>query len=232
MRKTQICLAAMIAFLSGVSIAAQNVFRITLDQAIQPITEEYVVNSIVKANADHASLILLDLDTPGGYVDSVEKIQKAILASRAPVVAYVTPSGARAASGGAYIAITCDLLVMAPGTNIGAAHPVSMFSIPTPPPAKPGEEGKKGQASHQQGSVEMEKIVNDLAAHMRTIAVNRHRNAELAEKMVRQSISLTEQEALKGGLINLIADSPQQIFEYVDTHPIRRFNGKEEKIVL
>ena len=237
MRKPFLGICLVLAVLAGASVRGQGVFRIQMDQPIQPIVQEYVVKAIREANDKGASLILLEIDTPGGYVSSVEQIQKAILSSRAPVVAYVAPAGARAASGGAYVAMACDLIAMAPGTNIGAAHPVSGVPIPVPtPPQIPApqspEKGPQPAQPSQEGGVEMQKVVNDLAAHMRSLAENRHRNVAIAEQMVRESISLSEQEALKDGLIELIAQNEGDIFTYVREHPIRRFNGVEQKVDL
>lgn len=237
MRKPFLGICLVLAVLAGASVRGQGVFRIQMDQPIQPIVQEYVVNAIREANDKGASLILLEIDTPGGYVSSVEQIQKAILSSRAPVVAYVAPAGARAASGGAYVAMACDLIAMAPGTNIGAAHPVSGVPIPVPtPPQTPApqspEKGPQPAQPAQEGGVEMQKVVNDLAAHMRSLAENRHRNVAIAEQMVRESISLSEQEALKDGLIELVAQNEGDIFTYVREHPIRRFNGVEQKVDL
>ena len=206
---------ALAGFLAAVAPQAQEVLRIRLDKPIHPITAEYVVQAVGTANARGAAIILLQIDTPGGYVTSVEKIQRAILESKIPVVAYIAPAGGRAASGGAFVALACDAIAMAPGTSIGSAHPVSGLPIPLPtqPPAGvPGQQGKDTPAQAKEAEVGMEKMVNDLAAHMRSIAANRGRNAELAEKMVRESISLTEQEALKGGVIEVVAKnegSPQ-----------------------
>lgn len=220
------------AALCAGAVWCQDVYRIRLDQPIHPITSEYVVQSIQTANARGARLIILDVDTPGGYVTSVEKIERAILESRAPVVAYVTPSGARAASGGAFVCLACDLIAMAPGTSIGAAHPISGMPIPIPtaPPQAPGQEEKGGQPKQREAEVAMEKVVNDLAAHMRSMATNRHRNPELAEKMVRESISLTEQEALKGGVIELVAKDEADLLAQLAGRPLRRFDGTEVSI--
>jgi membrane-bound serine protease (ClpP class) len=215
---------------------AQDVARITLDKPIHPITAEYVVKALEEANAKGAPLVLLVIDTPGGYVTSVEKIQRAILQSKTPVVAYIAPAGGRAASGGAFVALACDAIAMAPGTSIGSAHPVSGLPIPLPtqPPAGvPGQPGKDQPAQpSKEAEVGMEKMVNDLAAHMRSIASNRGRNPELAEKMVRESISLTEQEALKGSVIEFVAKDEGEVMEYVRSHPLHRFDGREERVVL
>ncbi len=217
----------------GAPARAGGIVSLHLDTAIQPISSEYIVNGIHRANREGATIILLYIDTPGGYVTSVEKIQKAILASKAPIVAYVAPPGARAASGGAYVAITCDVIAMAPGTNIGAAHPVGAlpFSLPEKAPSK-GKNGHIQQKAKEQGSIEMEKIVNDLAAKMRSIAQNRGRNVEAAEKMVRQSTSLSEREALKAGLIDLIASHERDIFKWINSHPIKRFDGSMERLTI
>jgi membrane-bound serine protease (ClpP class) len=232
MRKGLLAAAAILLGLSATGAGAPAVTRIHLDKPIQPITEQYVLESIKKANESGTSLILLDIDTPGGYVSSVETIQRAILSSKAPVVAYVAPAGARAASGGALVALACDLIAMAPGTSIGSAHPVSAlpFSPSAPSPlAPPGEPGKTPQTPRE-AEVMMEKVVNDLAAHVRSLAENRGRNAALAEKMVRESVSFTEKEALKEGLIELVAGSEKEVLAYVSSHPLRRFDGAEQVV--
>lgn len=237
MRKLAIALALLTGMAAAVPAAGSGVFRIRLDKPIHPITSEYVVSGIADANARGASLILLVVDTPGGYVKSVEEIQRAILASRAPVVVYVAPAGARAASGGAFVALASDVIAMAKGTSIGAAHPVSAMPlpVPSPPPVPPpaGDEGgPKPKPTPAGGAVEMEKVVNDLAAHVRSLAQNRNRNVDLAERMVRESLSLTEREALEGKVIELVADSERQVFAYLREHPVRRFEGREERVAL
>ena len=224
------------AVLQGYTTAAQEVARISLDKAIHPITAEYVVQALEAANSKGAPLILLEIDTPGGYVTSVEKIQRAVLQSKTPVVAYISPAGARAASGGAFVALACDAIAMAPGTSIGSAHPVSGLPIPLPtqpPSGVPGQGGKEEPSQQsKEAEVGMQKMVNDLAAHMRSIAANRSRNPDLAEKMVRESISLTEQEALKGSVIEFVAKNEGDVLEYVRNHSLRRFDGREERVDL
>jgi membrane-bound serine protease (ClpP class) len=237
MRRLAILSSVLAGVWFTVAAAASGVYRIRLDQPIHPITSEYVVTGISTANDRGATLILLVVDTPGGYVKSVEEIQRAILASRAPVVVYVAPPGARAASGGAFVALASDLIAMAKGTSIGAAHPVSALPLPVPSPppipAPAGDEGgPKPKPKAAEGAVEMEKVVNDLAAHMRSLAQNRNRNVDLAEKMVRESLSLTEKEALDGQVIELVADNEGQIFAYLGDHPVRRFEGQEERVAL
>jgi membrane-bound serine protease (ClpP class) len=214
---------------------AQGVYRIQLDKPIHPVTQEFVVRALAQANGAKADLVLLVIDTPGGYVTSVEAIQKAILQSKAPVVAYVAPAGGRAASGGAMVAMACDLIAMAPGTSIGSAHPVSGLPIPIPKPEKPEEKGKggdekEGQPAVPDADVSMEKLVNDLSAHMRSIAENRHRDPATAEAMVRESLSFTEKESLEKGVIELVANGEGDIFRYLLDHPLRRFDGGEVRI--
>lgn len=234
MKKYSFALGAFLFFTACLSTRAGNVALIKLDKPIHPITMEYVVDAIKTANASGADLILIEIDTPGGYVDSVSKIQKAIYASKAPVVAWVAPSGARAASGGAYIAISCDVLAMAPGTNIGAAHPVSMLPIPSAPQETPsgkkGENGNEKAANEKSASVEMEKIVNDLSANIRSVAQNRGRNAKVAEEMVRNSISLSEKEALNQGLIDLVAPNEADIFKWLKGRSVKRLDGREKTL--
>lgn len=225
-------LFAFLAVILSFGANAQKVFRIDLDKPIHPMTERFAIKSIEKANDRGAALIILRIDTPGGYVSSVEGIQRAIITSRTPVVAYVAPVNARAASGGALVALACDLIAMAPGTTIGAAHPVLAPLIPMPPtpPQQPAPGGQPQPAAPGQGpegDEMMRKVVNDLSAHVRTLAVNRGRNAELFEKMVRESLTLTEKEALEGKAIELVASDEGQIFVYLKSHSLRRFEGQE-----
>ncbi len=228
-----------VAILQWVALPAeaQAVYKIILDQPITPVTQEYVVKSINRANAGGAALILLQIDTPGGFVNSVEAIQRAILESKAPVAAYVAPVNARAASGGALVALACDVIAMAPGTAIGAAHPVSAMPfvpMPTAPeqPAQPGNEAPK-QGQKQQGeNVMIEKILNDLSAHARSLAERRGRNAEVYENMLRQSVSLSEKEALDQHVIELVANKESDVLDYVRSHQIKRFDGTLQTVAL
>lgn len=182
------------------------VVQINLDGVVQAVSADYVVHGIEFANKTHASAILLELSTPGGLGVSMRDIIRAIMNSQVPVITYVYPSGSRAASAGFFILLSGDLAVMAPGTNTGAAHPVTM-----------------GLSSV--GKTEETKILNDSAAFIRTIADTRGRNAKMAEEGVRKSISLTDQEALKDNLINAIADNPSEIFNKFDGKAVKRSNG-------
>lgn len=157
----------------------------------------------------------MTLNTPGGLDTSMREIIERILSSKIPVAAFVSPSGGRAASAGFFIAIACDIFVMAPGTNTGAAHPVGVSIT--------GQEMDKTME---------EKVTHDAASYIKTLAEKRDRNMKLAEDAVRKSLSYTEKEALKGKLIDLIAKNEQEIVEFFDGKPIKRFDGEEVTLQL
>ncbi len=189
------------------------VVQIDLQGVVQAVSAEYVVHGIEFANKMHANAILLELSTPGGLGDSMRDIIKAIMSSQVPVITYVYPSGSRAASAGFFILLSGDIAVMAPGTNTGAAHPVTMGFTHV-------------------DKTEETKILNDACAFMRTIANTRGRNTEVAQEGVRESKSFTDQEALKDNLINAIANSPQDIFSEFNGKTIKRANGTETVLHL
>lgn len=217
---------SLIFALLSFSAFCQSVYKINLDTAIHQVTEEYVVEGIETANKDNADLILLVIDTPGGYIKNVEKIQRAIIDSRVPVVSFVYPSGARATSGGVFVAVSSDFIAMAPGTTIGSAHPVSGLPIPVSPtnPQNPTEQQKR------ENSVMLDKIVNDLNAHLRSICEIRGRNPDPIQKMVKESISLTEKEALEQNVIELVAKNEKELFENLKGISLKRFDGSENKL--
>jgi len=192
-----------------------SILKITVDAPIHPITSEYIRNTIDKAEKENARLIIIALNTPGGLDSSMREIIERILSSKTPVVAFVSPSGARAASAGFFISIACDIFVMAPGTNTGAAHPVGVSIT--------------GQSMDE--TME-EKVTHDAASYIKTLAEKRGRNTKLAEDAVRKSLSYTEREALEGNLIDLIAKTEQEIIEYFDGKRIKRFDGEEELLEL
>ncbi|MDH7511801.1 MAG: nodulation protein NfeD [Clostridiales bacterium] len=192
-----------------------SIYKITVDAPIHPISSEYITKTIDRADRENARLVIIVLNTPGGLDSSMRDIISKILASRTPVTVYVSPSGARAASAGFFIAIASDLFIMAPGTSTGAAHPVGI-SITGQPMDKTMEE----------------KVTHDAASYIKTLAEKRGRNTRLAEDAVRQSLSYTEQEALNQGLVDFVAKSVQEIIEHFDQKTIRRFDGKEETLRL
>ena len=196
-------------------IASAAILKITVSAPIHPITSEYIIKAIDKAEKESASLIIMSLNTPGGLDSSMRDIIERILSSKTPIAAYVSPSGARAASAGFFIGIASDLFVMAPGTNTGAAHPVGISMT--------------GQSMDK--TME-EKVTHDAASYIKTLAEKRGRNTELAENAVRKSLSYTEKEALQGGLIDLIARSEQEIIEAFDGKTIKRFSGQDTVLQL
>jgi membrane-bound serine protease (ClpP class) len=205
----------VIFLLLGPVLASAAVLKITVDAPIHPVTSEYVIQSLEKADREGADLVILTLNTPGGLDTSMRQIIEKILNARTPVAAYVGPSGARSASAGFYIALACDIFAMAPGTSTGAAHPVAISLT--------------GQAMDK--TME-EKVTNDAAAYIRTLAEKRGRNVRLAEDAVRKSLSYTEKEALEGGLIDLVAKTAEEIIDHFDGRSIKRFDGSEQPLAL
>ena len=165
---------------------------------IGPATGMYVERLLSDASKQKATCLLLTLDTPGGLSDTMREIIQAILASPVPVVTFVYPEGARAASAGALIALSAHVSAMAPGTNIGAAHPVSIGP---------------GSGAEEKGDVMTEKVTNDAAAFARTIATRRGRSVTWAERVVRESISSTAEEALAAHVIDIIAHDPRELLD-------------------
>jgi membrane-bound serine protease (ClpP class) len=187
--------------------ASAEVLKIVLNDTIQPIAAEYVDRAIKNADRNKDQALLIEISTPGGLLDSTREIIEEILASPVPVIIYVAPSGSRAASAGFFILESADVAAMAPGTNTGAAHPVSLFG------------GKMDD-------VMKEKVENDSAAFIRSFVAKRGRNVAVAESAVRQSKSFTDQEALTQNLIDYIAPSEQDLFKQIAAKPIKRFDGQ------
>jgi membrane-bound serine protease (ClpP class) len=192
-----------------------SILKITINAPIHPITSEYIRKTIDRAEKENASLVIIHLNTPGGLDTSMREIIEKILNSKIPIAAYVSPSGARNASAGFFIAIACDIFVMSPGTNTGAAHPVGVSLT-----------GKSMDKTME------DKVTHDAAAYIKSIAEKRGRNIKLAEAAVRESLSYTEKEALEGNLIDLIAKNEQEIIEYFDGKRIKRFDGEEVLLKL
>jgi membrane-bound serine protease (ClpP class) len=191
------------ALLIGVADPAgaetNEVLIIRVADAISPATADFIHHGIQSAEKQQAACLIIELDTPGGLAESMHKIVRDILASTVPVVVYVSPSGARAASAGVMITMAADIAAMAPGTNIGAAHPV----------------GAGGQEIEGKMS---EKVVNDMVAQAKSVAERRGRNPQWVERAIRESVSVTETEALKENVIDLIARDTDDL--------IRQINGR------
>ncbi len=184
------------------------VIAVRIDSAINPASLELLKRGINKARRERASLFLIILDTPGGLVTSVRKMIQLVMSSPVPVAVFVYPPGARAASAGALLTLSADIAAMAPGTNIGAAHPVTI--------------GKEMEAN----STMSRKVENDLAALAVSIAMKRGRNAKWAEEAVRKSVSAPAQEALKLHVIDLIARDVPDLMKKLKKHPIRLSDGR------
>ena len=189
------------------------VVEVDLKDMVEPLSAGFVADGIRHANDIKADAVLLNIDTPGGLESSMRDIVQAILESRVPVIAYVAPSGARAASAGFFILLAADVAVMAPGTHAGAAHPVFL-------------------GAPDLGKTMETKIENDTAAYIRSIVERRGRNAKLAEAGVRESSSYTEEESLQGKLIDAVAGSPAEIFQKFDGKTIKRFDGSTAALNL
>ncbi len=178
---------------------------VELDGAVHAVTAAHVVQAIDEADAAGAPLLIIRLDTPGGLDTSMRQIIDHMLNCRTPIAVFVSPSGARAASAGFIITISADVAAMAPGTNIGAAHPVSGL-------------GKMDE-------VMSKKVTSDAAAYIRSKAERRGRNVEMAEKAVVESQSFTEKEALELGLIDLVAKDVPDLLAQLDGREVTRFDG-------
>jgi membrane-bound serine protease (ClpP class) len=185
--------------------AAADVVRVTVDDMIHPISDEFIGRAIDFAAARHADALLIELRTPGGLSESMRSIVEKIIKSPVPVIVFVAPAGSYAASAGFVILESADIAAMAPGTNAGAAHPVLL--------------GEK------MDDVMKLKLENDAAAFMRSIAGQRGRNVAVAESAVRESKSFSEREALAQKLIDVVAPDVPSLMKAIDGKPFKRFNG-------
>ncbi len=206
--KSTIGLLASVALAMAAPASSAPIYKLTIDDIIHRVSAQYITEGIDRADRDGAELVLIQLKTPGGLDTAMREIIEKILNAETPVVVYVAPSGARAASAGFLIAISADVAAMAPGTNMGAAHPVS----------------GSGQEMDETMS---KKVESDAAAYVRSIAAKRGRPVELAEKGVIESQSWTENEALEVGLIDYVAATEDELLEQLDGKTVTRFDGEE-----
>ena len=183
---------------------SQKVVSITVNDGINPSTAEYIHQGIQKAKEDNAQCLIINLNTPGGLLTSTRNIVTDIMQSKVPVVVYVSPTGSHAGSAGTFITLAANIAAMAPGTNIGAAHPVDL-------------QGKSD-------AVMNEKVINDASAFIRTIAEKRGRNVQWADDAVRNSVSLTEREALEKNVINIVATDERDLLAQLDGKEVQ-MNG-------
>jgi len=183
---------------------------ISVEGVINPVATEYIIESIEKAGEAQAEVLIIELDTPGGLMVSMHEIVKNILAAEIPVVVYVSPSGSRAGSAGVFITMAAHIAAMAPGTNIGSAHPVNVTG------------------SQDTSEVMMEKVLNDAVASIRSVAEKRGRNADWAESAVRKSANITEKEALEKNVIEFIVPTIDSLLTVINGQEIEILSGKKK----
>ena len=198
-----------LAIMSG-PLLADHVDLIIIDGPITPVTAKYIGDALGRAERDGAECLIIQMDTPGGLMQSTLSIDKDLLADKVPVVVYVAPRGGRAASAGVFISYAAHFVAMAPSTNIGSAHPVTM-------------------AGKDTSTVMLEKVTNDAVAHIKGLAENRGRNKVWAEAAVRESVNITEKEALEMGVINFIASDLEELLDQLDGEEVRL---KDDDVVL
>ena len=185
---------------------------VSIEGEIHPVTVEIVGHAIEQAQSENAAMLLVRINTPGGLLDSTREIIQKLDASTVPVVTYVTPGGARAASAGFFLLEAGDIAAMAPGTNTGASSPILLVG--------------------QMDQVMRNKVENDAAAMLRSMMSRRGRNSEAGEQTIRQAKAFTEKEALDQKLIDLIADSQRQLFQDLDSREITRWDGRKVTLHL
>lgn len=188
-------------------VSAQKVIAIRIDRSINPASAGFIQHAIAKATDDHAVCLLIQLNTPGGLLKSTRAIVGDMLQAQVPIVVYVSPGGSHAGSAGVFITMAAHIAAMAPGTNIGAAHPVSM-----------------------QGGVDSvmnDKATNDAVAFIKTIAEERNRNVEWAEEAVRKSVAITEFEALQKNVIDLIAVNERELLDKINGRAVKMYLGND-----
>jgi membrane-bound serine protease (ClpP class) len=213
MRRILLILLAALTLLAG-GEAAADVLRIRIDGAIHPVTDEYIARALNAAEGRRAEAVLIELRTPGGLEESTRRIISRIMASKVPVIVWVTPEGGRAASAGFFILISADVAAMSPGTNTGAATPVTLVG------------GDKVD------EVMKRKMTSDSAAFVRSVAARRGRNVAAAEAAVVEAKSWSEEEALASQLIDFIARSDREVLARASAKPVRRPSGEQVKLEL
>lgn len=200
--------------------ATPRVLALTVDGAISPASAAYVVGGIEQAQEEAMQAVLLRIDTPGGLGTSMRDIIKAIMASSVPVICYVAPSGSRAASAGTYILQACHVAAMAPATNLGAATPIQLLGAEQTQPAGAASTGVEPT------SAEARKVLNDAVAYIRALAQQRGRNADWAEKAVRDAASLAAQQALEKNVIDIVAPNRAALIAALDGRTVQLQHGE------
>lgn len=206
----------ILAFCGLLTAAPGEIWVLNIDGVINPVAAAYVRDNLKKARHSDAQCLIIEMDTPGGLMTSMRDIIKNILNSEIPVAVYVSPRGAQCASAGVFIATAAHFAAMSPGTNIGAAHPVNV-----------GGGGFGGQTDTSGSQTMMEKATNDAVAYIRSLARERNRNEEWVEKAVRESVSITENEAVKYKVVDVIAKNFDELLEILDDKTFKLPDGEK-----
>jgi len=232
---THLCAGPVLA---GTGSDPSWVLRMDVRGAITPPMSGFIEDGFAQAESQGAAAVLLELDTPGGLLDSTREIVQVMLNSPLPVIVFTAPQGARATSAGVFIMMASDVAAMSPGTHLGAAHPVSIGGGIDPlkkaPGSSPGSTAaseKESDAKKQADSVMEEKAVSDAAAYVRALAAAKGRDAEWAERAVRDSVSLTAQEALAQGVIEFLARDRRELMERIEGRKFSK-HGRESVIEI
>lgn len=228
----KLALLFLLFLLSALPAHAEDAHVLSVKGAISPASADYLLRGIVKSTNTQARLIIIEIDTPGGLDTSMRDIIKAILASPVPVVTYVAPDGARAASAGTYILYASHIAAMAPATNLGAATPVELApsagiekpAIPKDP--KTATEGEETAGSQATQDAKTNKAVHDAAAYIRSLAELRGRNADWAERAVREAVSLSAEAALKANVIDVVATGIDDLLRQVHGRTVKLVSGE------
>jgi membrane-bound serine protease (ClpP class) len=217
-------LAALFVALSYAGAPAQSpapIYVIEMKGAVGIATERQLERALDRAGKDGAQALVIRLDTPGGLVSATRDMIQDMIAARVPIVVYVSPSGARAASAGTFLTYAAHIAAMAPGTNLGAATPVSMGGLPSFPGQQKDKDGEKsGRSASEQ------KAINDIVAMLRSLAQLRGRNIEFAEKAVREADTMTAEEAVKADVVDLLAADMSALLAAIDGRSVKLANGE------
>jgi membrane-bound serine protease (ClpP class) len=208
--------------------AAPQVFISEVSGAIGVATVRQLSRAIDKAKDEGAVALIVRLDTPGGLVTATRELIKLIIASPVPIVVYVAPSGAQAASAGTFLVYASHIAAMAPGTNLGAATPIEIGGLPgAPQPRREPGKDEKGSGGTQPESVAQRKAINDVVAFLRSLAQMRGRNLDFAEKAVREAATLTAEEASKQGVVDFMAASLEELLAKIDGRKVALAGGEK-----